>query len=103
MKYFFFLLPFVALGQQDKVKHFLAGSAISSATYSVVYLQTHNPKKAFWFGLASGIAAGVAKEIYDPVFDPKDLAATAAGSLSVSFTITLFQPSRESKVLNVSL
>ena len=97
MKYFFFLLPFVALGQQDKVKHFLAGSAISSATYSVVYLQTHNPKKAFWFGLASGVVAGIAKEIYDPVFDPKDLAATAAGSLSVSFTITLFRPTRESR------
>jgi len=91
------LIPFLSFSQQDKVNHFLAGSTISSVTYSVVYLKTKNPKKAFWFGLASGVAAGVAKEIYDPVFDPKDLAATAAGSFSVSFTITLFQPSRASR------
>ena len=96
MRYLFLIIPLLSFGQQDKVKHFLAGSAISSATYSVVYLQTHNPKKAFWFGLASGIAAGIAKEIYDPVFDPKDLAATAAGSFSISFTITLFSPTSES-------
>jgi len=99
MRYLFLIIPFLSFGQQDKVKHFLAGSAISSTTYSVVYLQTHNPKKAFWFGIASGVAAGIAKEIYDPVFDPKDLAATAAGSFSVSFTITLFQPNRASNSL----
>jgi len=89
MRYLFLIIPLLSFGQQDKVKHFLAGSAISSATYSVVYLQTHNPKKAFWFGLASGVAAGIAKEIYDPVFDPKDLAATVLGSFTFTVTINL--------------
>ena len=89
MRYLFLIIPLLSFGQQDKVKHFLAGSAISSATYSVVYLQTHNPKKAFWFGLASGVAASIAKEIYDPVFDKKDLAATVLGSFTFTVTINL--------------
>jgi len=83
-----------AFSQQDKVKHFVAGSTISFVSYKVLYKKTKNHPKSLLLGMASGILAGVAKEVYDPVFDKNDLLSTALGSVSVGITIDLL-PNRE--------
>ena len=70
--------------QQDKVKHFVAGSLISASTYYITYNKTHDKKKAFLYSLSAGILSGLAKEIHDiktTGFDPKDILATSSGSL----------------------
>lgn len=85
----FMLMTINTFGQQDKVKHFVAGSTISFVSYKVFYKKTKNHPKSLLLGMASGILAGVAKELYDPVFDNKDLAATALGSVSIGITIDL--------------
>ena len=80
----------MGFGQQDKVKHFVAGGLVSAATYEFTYKLTNNRKKAFWYGLGAGTIAGVGKEVYDinrTGFDHKDLAATIAGSLTINITI----------------
>ena len=87
---FTFLVGNLGFGQQDKVKHFVAGAAISGATYEFTYKLTNNRKKAFWYGLGAATLAGIAKEVYDingTGFDNKDIAATIAGGLTINITI----------------
>jgi uncharacterized protein YfiM (DUF2279 family) len=83
------------LKQTDKQLHFLAGSTISAATYSLTYANTKSKKKAFIYSVASGVVAGTIKELIDSQkqgnrFDAKDLQATVLGSLSVSITLEIF-------------
>ena len=85
-----FLIGNLGFGQQDKLKHFIAGAAISGATYEFTYKLTNNRKKAFWYGLGAATLAGIAKEVYDingTGFDNKDIAATIAGGLTINITI----------------
>lgn len=83
------------LKQTDKQLHFLAGSTISAATYSITYSQTKSKKKAFIYSVASGIVAGTLKEVIDSQkqgnrFDTKDLFATALGGISVNIPLQIF-------------
>ena len=87
---FTFLIGNLGFGQQDKVKHFVAGGLVSAATYEFTYKLTNNRKKAFWYGLGAATLAGIAKEVYDingTGFDNKDIAATIAGGLTINITI----------------
>ena len=88
MKYLFLLLPFVAFGQQDKIKHYVAGASISALSYSLVANRASH-RDALLISFASGVVAGVAKELYDPVFDKNDLVATVLGSFTFTVTINL--------------
>jgi hypothetical protein len=85
----FMLMTIKTFGQQDKVKHFVAGSTISFVSYKFLYKKTKNHPKSLLLGMASGIVAGIAKEVYDPVFDNNDLLATSFGSISIGITINL--------------
>ena len=87
--------------QEDKKKHFLAGAAISSLTYTLAKEKLGDPNKAFLCSLAAGVLA-VAKETIDStqpgnIFDSKDLLATTLGSVSVSLTFNLFDKKKKKK------
>jgi len=85
----FLVITINTFGQQDKVKHFVAGSTISFVSYKLLYKKTKNHPKSLLLGMASGIVAGIAKEVYDPVFDKNDLLATSLGSVSIGIVIDL--------------
>ena len=100
-RYFLFslLLPILSYSQllyeEDKQIHFLAGTIISTATYTLVYQKTKSKKKAFLYAAASSIVAGTLKEMYDHQqqgnrFDSRDVLATTYGGLSIGVTISLF-------------
>jgi len=92
MKYLFLLLPFVAFGQNDKIKHYVAGASISAISYSIVAPRVSH-RDALLISFASGVLAGVAKEIYDSkgngTPDVNDAIATALGSFTFTVTINL--------------
>jgi len=96
MKYLFLLLPFVALGQNDKIKHYVAGASISAISYSLVANRASaslSHRDALLISFATGVVAGVAKEIYDSkgngTPDVNDAIATALGSFTFTVTINL--------------
>ncbi|MBP0902193.1 hypothetical protein ACFSKN_04800 [Mariniflexile gromovii] len=75
--------------------HVLAGAAVSAITYTLVYSNTKNKKKAFWYSLGTSTLIGIAKEVYDSTqpqnkFDAADVAATSIGGLTASITLSLF-------------
>ena len=88
--------------QDDKKKHFIAGSTISGLTYVLAKKKLGDPNKALLCSIGAGILAGVAKETLDSrqpgnKFDGEDLLATALGSISVSLTINLFDKRNKRK------
>lgn len=88
--------------QEDKKKHFIAGSTISGLTYMLTKKKLKDPNKALLCSIGAGILAGVAKETLDSrqpgnVFDAKDLLATSLGSISISLTINLFDKKIKNK------
>ncbi|WP_372756548.1 hypothetical protein [Mariniflexile sp.] len=95
---FFFSLTIYANAQFISHKgelHILAGAAISATTYTIVYANTKNKKKAFWYGIAASTLVGVGKEVYDSThdiakFDNGDAAATTIGGIMASVTLSLF-------------
>jgi uncharacterized protein YfiM (DUF2279 family) len=88
------LLSLYTSAQQDKLKHFVAGSIISASTYHITYSKTHNKNKAIVYSIASGIIAGTLKELHDTKttgFDNKDLAYTISGSIFINISIDIFK------------
>ena len=88
--------------QEDKKKHFFAGSAISGLTYAFAKKKLGDPNKALLCSIGAGILAGVAKETLDATqpgntLDGKELLATTLGSISISLTINLFDKKRNRK------
>ena len=80
---------------EDDMLHFAGGAALSGATYAIVYGQTQNKSKAFWFSLAVPTVVGLTKEILDEsafggYFDGREFASTVLGGLVVSLTFDVF-------------
>ncbi len=86
----------------DKIKHFGAGVLISGLTNMIIYDQTHNRKKAFWYGLGAGVLAGVTKELLDEKkhngWDNMDLLATVSGSVAVTITLDIWERKKDKKL-----
>lgn len=87
---------------EDDSLHFLAGGLISGATYTTVYLNTKNSKKAFWYSLAASTLVGLSKEIYDGFiidgrFDTGEVVATSIGGFIVSTTFNIFTGKKKKK------
>ena len=79
--------------QEDKKKHFIAGSTISGLTYMLAKNKLKDPNKALLCSIGAGILAGVAKETLDATqpgntFDSKDLLATTAILVSLDLIRT---------------
>ena len=80
--------------QDDKKLHFAAGALASAVGYEYVYSKTGDKKQALAAGILTSLVAGIGKEVYDSFqpknkFDQHDVAATALGGMTVSFTIKL--------------
>ena len=80
---------------EDKKLHYTAGVFTSAVTYTYVYKETKDKKKALVYSLASAILIGTLKETMDSRqkgnrFDPQDLLATTMGGITVGVTIKLF-------------
>ncbi len=79
----------------DEKIHLASGALISAATYTLVYTNTKNKKKAFWYSLGTSTLAGILKEVYDSSkdnnrFDSKEAIATTIGGFTVSLTLEIF-------------
>lgn len=84
----------------DGEYHVVAGALISGGTYALVYANTKNKNKAFWYSISASAFAGIAKEIYDSTkptnnFDSADVAATVVGGLTATVTLSLFVGKRK--------
>lgn len=83
-------IPLFAGIPQDKVKHVVAG-AIIGGTVTWIAKENGSRHPELW-GIGAAVLAGALKEAYDRKrphnrWDGRDLSATAAGGIVISYTI----------------
>jgi len=84
----FLLSLSVSALEQDKRKHMVATSAISSMTYGVMRSQGKSLGDSIMYAILFSNAVGIAKELSDERVDGKDINANIIGSLmGVSFAL----------------
>ena len=95
------------LAQEDKQKHFVAGSIVGAISYGVILQETEDKHLAFFGSIATSFVAGYLKETFDKKqgipFDNEDLAATALGGLSIGITLDIFtrQGKKRKRIINL--
>ena len=76
--------------QQDKQKHVVATTGISSITYGISRSYKASRTKSFFIAMGTSMAVGVAKELSDPFYDEEDIQADLVGaSLGAIFSLTI--------------
>ena len=83
------LLPLFCNAQEDKLKHFVVGAAITEVTYFAAYQLTEDVTKSTIIALGTSLLAGVTKELIDDKFCPKDVAATLGGGVMIGIAINI--------------
>ena len=100
--FFLCALPLCAQLEQDKVKHFAAGTL--SGAIGADIADGFSGGNRYWRiagAVTSSLLAGLAKEAYDEHkyggWDNRDLAATVLGGASIGITIDIFSEKRQRK------
>jgi uncharacterized protein YfiM (DUF2279 family) len=93
-------LPIYAQLEQDKAKHFVAGSL--SGAIGADIADRFSGGNRYWRiagAVTSSVLAGLAKEAYDEYkyggWDNRDLAATVLGGVSIGITIDIFSEKKQ--------
>ena len=100
--FFLCALPLHAQLEQDKVKHFAAGTL--SGAIGADIADGFSGGNRYWRiagAVTSSLLAGLAKEAYDECkykgWDNRDLAATVLGGVSIGITIDIFSEKKQRK------
>ena len=100
--FFLCALPLCAQLEQDKVKHFAAGTL--SGAIGADIADGFSGGNRYWRiagAVTSSLLAGLAKEAFDEHkyggWDNRDLAATVLGGVSIGITIDIFSEKRQRK------
>ena len=100
--FFLCALPLCAQLEQDKVKHFAAGTL--SGAIGADIADGFSGGNRYWRiagAVTSSLLAGLAKEAYDEHkyggWDNRDLAATVLGGVSIGITIDIFSEKKQRK------
>ena len=100
--FFLCALPLCAQLEQDKLKHFAAGTL--SGAIGADIADGFSGGNRYWRiagAVTSSLLAGLAKEAYDEHkyggWDNRDLAATVLGGVSIGITIDIFSEKKQRK------
>lgn len=100
--FFLCALPLCAQLEQDKVKHFAAGTL--SGAIGADIADGFSGGNRYWRiagAVTSSLLAGLAKEAYDEHkyggWDNRDLAATVLGGVSIGIAIDIFSEKKQRK------